>query len=126
MTGHPSPARWLVVLGLLGCRDAADTVNCAPAPPFTIVATVIDSVTGGAAAAGTDAVAVDGAVRDTLAPAGLARLENRSRRVGTYTVRVRKPGYRDWVRAGVDVRVRGDVCRVVGAEPLTVRLQPAD
>lgn len=125
MTRRSSPAWWLGVLGLLSCRDAADPVDCAPTPPFTIVATVTDSVTGGAAAAGTDAVAVDGAVRDTLAPAGPARLENQSRRVGTYTVRVRKAGYRDWVRAGVEVRLRGDVCRTVGAEPLTVRLQPA-
>jgi hypothetical protein len=116
-----------VALGAaVGCSDAEAPVQCAPHPDFTIVATVTDSVSGAPAAQGAGGVAVDGAVRDTLVAEGPARMQNRTVRVGTYTVTIRRPGYRDWVRAGVEVRERGDVCRVVAADPLTVRLQPAD
>ena len=80
-----------------------------------------DSVTNAPAAAGAIVIATSGSFTDSMSVphdliVGLAQ-----ERAGTYTVRVRKAGYRLWSRSGIEVR--GGECGVTTANVLA-RLQP--
>ena len=78
---------------------------------------VRDSATGAAAASGATLVTVDqhGSVDSMSFPPNRADLDSTAlpgagEHAGTFVVTVRRPGYRDWVRSGV--QVTADACHV--------------
>lgn len=95
---------------------------------FGLQVAVQDSSTGSAAASGAQLIAQDGAWADTVGfppnrpDLDVQPLVSAGERPGTYTVTVRKGGFRDWQRTGVVVTA--DECHVHPVE-LTARLQPA-
>ncbi|MDQ6717851.1 MAG: carboxypeptidase-like regulatory domain-containing protein [Gemmatimonadota bacterium] len=93
---------------------------------FGISVSVVDSATGVPAAAGATVIASEGSYADSVVvpsggsptiPIGLA-----GERAGTYTVTVRKSGYKTWTKG--DVAVTKDECHVKGV-PVTAKIQPA-
>ena len=119
----------LAVLTTAGC-DVLDSreVACTDNFVFGLVVAVQDSSTGAPAASGAQLIAQDGAWADTVGfppnrpDLDAQELVSAGERPGTYTVTVRKAGFRDWQRTGVVVTA--DECHVHPVE-LTARLQPA-
>ena len=119
----------LAVVMTAGCDllDSPD-VYCTGEFVFGLVVAVQDSSTGSPAASGAQLIAQDGAWADTVGfppnrpDLDAQELVSAGERPGTYTVTVRKGGFRDWQRTGVVVTA--DECHVHPVE-LTARLQPA-
>jgi hypothetical protein len=122
-----------IALCLMGaCRDLP--VECTSIPRPAIRATISDSVTGFGAAYSASLVLQSASVydstwfdetlgvhpsSDTWPPFEMS--SNVPGVAGTYTVRVRRPGYRLWQASGV--AVNREACGAIAAH-LTVRLQP--
>ena len=132
MTHSSLLSRLVLLIALLttaGC-DLLDSpgVYCTENFVFGLEVAVQDSSTGAAAASGAQLIAQEGAWADTVGfPSDRPDLDalplvSAGERPGTYTVRVRKSGFRDWQRTGVVVTA--DECHVHPVE-LTARLQPA-
>lgn len=125
--------RILLVVALLttaGC-DLLDEnlgVECTDNFVNGLEVAVQDSSTGAPAASGAELIAQDGAWADTVRfppnrpEYDALRLASAGERPGTYTVTVRKAGFRDWQRSGIVVTA--DECHVHTVE-LMARLQPA-
>lgn len=101
-------------------------VNCPDNYAYGIVVSVRDSTTGADAVAGATGIASDGAFRDSVSiPSGTSphasAISLVGERAGTYTVTVRKAGYRDWTNS--NVVVTRDACHV-RTVTLTAQLQP--
>ena len=119
----------LAVLTTAGCGvlDSSE-LYCTGNFVFGLVVAVQDSSTGAPAASGVQLIAQDGAWADTVGfppnrpDLDAQELVSAGERPGTYTVTVRKAGFRDWQRTGVVVTA--DECHVHPVE-LTARLQPA-
>ena len=113
-------------LALAGaCRGSTDVV-CPSIFIAPIVVQVRDAATGAPAAAGATGTIRSGGFDFTLVPSGTGTeaLELRAGAggVGTYDVRVTKPGYQEWTRAGV--RVPGGRCGPYDSVVLDARLEP--
>lgn len=120
----------IALLAAAGC-DLLDNnagVACTENFAFGLQVAVQDSSTGAPAASGAQLIARDGAWADTVAfPSNRPDLDaqplvSAGERPGTYTVTVRKAGFRDWQRTGVVVTA--DECHVHPVD-LTARLQAA-
>ncbi len=133
MTDATRPGRLFVAIALLsvaGCDLLDDNTGlaCTANFVFGLEVAVQDSSTGAPAASGAQLIAQDGAWADTVAfPSNRPDLDaqplvSAGERPGTYTVTVRKAGFRDWQRSGVVVTA--DECHVHPVD-LTARLQPA-
>ena len=88
---------------------------------------IIDAETGSPAAEGVDGRVFDGAYSDSLTPkrsavGGLLSLAGAGERPGLYFIRLRKPGYRDWVMSRV--QVGKDECHVI-TRTVVARLERA-
>ena len=131
---HPARLnRLLLAVALLtigGC-DLLDNklgVDCTDNFVFGLEVAVQDSSTGAPAASGAQLIAQDGAWADTVGfpptrpDLDALPLVGAGERAGTFTVTVRKAGFRDWQRSGIVVTA--DECHVHTVE-LTARLQPA-
>lgn len=116
-----------VVLGACDLTNSRD-VYCTDNFVAGLVVSVQDSLTGAPAASGAQLIAQEGAYADTASyPPNRPDLDARplvsaGERPGTYTVRVSKPGFLDWVRGGIIVTA--DECHVRPVA-LTARLQRA-
>lgn len=123
---------WIGLVPLLmvspGCEDHGTSGRvCTTEARAGIQVEVRDALSGEPAAQGAVGIAYDGAYADTLqlfpnVPPHLPlTLIGAVERPGVYTVVVRKSGYRDWIRAGVEVRHDG--CHVITVK-LEARLEP--
>lgn len=98
-----------------GSGDSGD-VLCTTSVDPGITLTVFDAQTGLPAAEGATATLTDGAFAETMQPftfngdPALTRFQGAYERVGTYTVRVTKPGYTAFERSGVVVT--RNICHV--------------
>lgn len=109
-----------LALAAVACRLHGD---CTALGSLGIVVQVVDARTRSSINDGAFVVATDGAYRDTVTlssdqttrPVGLA-----FEREGTYTVTVRRIGYKEWTRTGVVVP-RGDCA--VEVQRLTAALE---
>ena len=120
----------VAVLLAAGC-DSPSGVACPGVVNRAVDVDVVDARTGAWAAAGATGEVQDGAFVEALQPVGwrgtppddtTTTLGAALGRAGTYTVRVTKPGYAPFERAGV--RARAGRCGVETAR-LTARLTPA-
>lgn len=100
---------------------------CILLPKFAVVAEVFDASTGAPNAFEATLILTDGTFVDSVrgtynGPDRFAatRLGAATERPGTYSVTVRKPGYRDWMRS--QVVVRSESC---GVETRTFRVDLA-
>lgn len=114
---------------LAGCRENTGLIVCQLYASPSIVVHVRDSVTGGYIASGATLVLRDGTFVDSVSiPAdeptyneiGLSTV-NSEERAGVYSVTIRRAGYAEWVREGVEVT--RDECHVRTVR-LTARLDP--
>ena len=101
-------------------------VNCPDIYAYGVVVSVRDSTSGADAVAGATGVAIDGTFRDSVSvPSGkspqASAISLAGERAGTYTVIVRKAGYKDWTNS--NVVVTRDACHV-RTVTLTAQLQP--
>ena len=107
-----------------GAPGGACTADVRPA----IEVEVVDAVTGAPAAEGVDGWVFDGSYSDSLRLSRASStgewlsLSGAGERPGEYLIRLRKPGYRDWVMS--HVRVGEDVCHVITRQ-VVARLQRA-
>ena len=114
-----------LAMSTAGCREIFPP-DCTTGVVYALRVRVQDSVSSAMVASGAQAVVRDGAFADSAAvPANRPDLDASvmqlaGGRPGTYSVTVRKTGYRDWVRAGVRA-TKGD-CHVNPVE-LTASLQ---
>jgi hypothetical protein len=124
------PFVWLS-LGLLlhGCRAAESPINCADFAAAGINVRVKDSVTGMWTASGASLITISqlGVVDSTAFPADRPDIDSLPlasawEQAGTFQVRVRRSGYREWNKAGV--QVTSGVCHVHPVQ-LTASLQPS-
>lgn len=115
---------------LAGCR-ALDGTACPAVVSRAVDVEVVDASTGAYVARGASGVVTEGAYADSLRAVGfrgvhpadtVTTLGAALGRAGVYTVRVQRPGYATFERAGV--RVATDECGVVTTR-LTARLAPA-
>ena len=124
--------RALVTTALLlaGCEGSSfSPAVCTTEAPSSIVVTAHDARSGAALSTGTSLILQNGAyvdsvetVRDLPATAsGLLGPTSTYERAGTFSVRVRRPGYLLWARDGV--QVTADRCHVQTAR-LDARLEP--
>jgi hypothetical protein len=111
----------LIVLAVAanGCSELVCTTQPRPA----IKAEIRDSITNAPAALGASLIVTNPAVYDssTFPYESPIVLSAGNATAGTYTVRVRKAGYRLWERTGIVVK--GDRCGAEAVE-LQIRLQP--
>lgn len=118
-----------LILGLAGCANDPIGIVCTDEARASVMVTVLDSVSGAGLARGATLVLQDGAYRDSsvfalddpLPGDSVFYATNTYERAGTYTVRVRRPGYALWERQ--NVLVTRDECHVVAAR-VRARLQP--
>lgn len=104
------------------CTQPAESIVCTDLFAYGLTVSVTDSSTQSAMSSGVSVVARDGSYVDSAAPfPGASTFALAGERAGTYSVTVRKVGYKDWVKSGI--QVTKDVCHVqpVG---VTARLQP--
>ena len=109
------------VLWLVGCVNDPVAIACTEEARASVMVTVLDSLSGTGLAPGTTVVLQDGEYRDSSVSGSGYPLPGDSivystttfERAGTYTVRVRRPGYALWERQGVQVTM-GE-CHVVTA-----------
>ena len=91
---------------------------------YGITVTVVDSVSGAFAAPGATVIASDGAYADSVIVPNTASASGgiglAGERAGTYTVTVRKAGYKTWTKNGIVVTK--DECHVKGVA-ITAKLQ---
>lgn len=108
----------LVAAALLGaCKDGGTNVDCPDLPRPVVIVRVLDASSGNPSAEDASGSIAEGTFTAELVPYGADRLAPRVfDRPGTYTVRVQKSGFQEWVRTGV--QVAADEC---GAE--TVQLE---
>ena len=105
----------LSVLAVAGC-GLISAPNCTLTFDPAVEVVVQDSVSGAMIASGAQLIAREGTYADSMSlPANRADLDSKSlsaanERAGTYTVTVRKPGYREWTRS--NVQVEQEVCHV--------------
>jgi len=98
-----------------------------PVMIFGLQVTVVDFATGAAPSSAT-LIAQTTAAVDSVGPqspeptTGALAFYAAMERAGTYTLTVRSPGYRDWVRTGVQVTTTTDGCHV-NQTRITARLQ---
>lgn len=119
----------VVVLGLAGCGNDPVGFACTTEARSSVTVTVLDSASGTGRARGATVILRDGAYTDSsvfalddpLPGDSVFYPTNTFERAGTYTVRVRRPGYALWERQ--NVRVTSDQCHVVTAR-VRARLQP--
>lgn len=117
------------LLAVAGCGNDPIAFACTDEARPSVMVIVLDSVSGIGLAAGATVVLQDGTYSDSAVsgtgfpmPGDSAfYATNTYERVGTYTVRVRRPGYALWQRQ--DVRVTKDRCHVVTVR-VRARLQP--
>ena len=124
------PRKDLLLLGTLaavlsGCEGPGYcTLEAVPG----IEVTVVDAETGAPAAEGVDGRVFDENFSESLGPGGysstgeLLVLAGVHERPGDYVIRLRKPGYRDWVMS--HVRVGKDDCHVI-TRTVVARLERA-
>ena len=113
---------------LAGCdmpgAPGACTAHVAPA----IIVEVLDAETEAPAAEGVEGWVFDGSYSDSLRLSGMTStyewltLSGAPERPGEYLIRLRKPGYQDWVMS--HVRVGRDECHVL-TRTVVARLQRA-
>jgi hypothetical protein len=115
----------LVALGWIAgsCSSEILTGKCTAPAPRSVVVTVRDSVTGKAAADNAIGTLVGAGVNDTLFHVDSLTLEGGTL-LGTFTVRIDKPGYLTWIANDVMVTQKGPCGNVLPVQ-LTARLQPA-
>jgi len=116
----------MAILASVACSRASDIgVACPAIFVYGLNVTVVDSITGAPTGSGATVVARDGAYTDSstraangsaAAPFALA-----GERSGTYSLTVRKSGYTDWLKSGIQVKKA-----VCGVTPVVVlaKLQP--
>jgi hypothetical protein len=88
----------------------SDPIVCTAQFVPGIVVEVLDSATRASLVQDARGAAQDGAFIDSLRPLSPTTFQAAGERPGTYTVTVVHPGYIDWVRP--DVQVRLGVCHV--------------
>jgi len=106
-----------------GCRDDSMVAFCTAPVPISVVVAVRDSVSGKAAADNAIGTLVGAGVDDTLMHEDSLLLSG-GRTLGTFTVRIDKPGYLTWIANDVMVTQKGPCGNVLPVQ-LTARLQPA-
>jgi hypothetical protein len=118
----------VAIVVFAACSHGDNPFACSDPPKISDYAINIaprDSVTNAWLARGTTAIVRDGSYYDSVTVPmasfdeliiGLA-----ANRIGTYAVTVRKSGYNDWTKNGV--QVGADACGI-GALLLTAKLQP--
>lgn len=125
------PSRRITTLALLAavallvgaCNSQRLTAACTGIPSRAIVVAVRDSLSGAAAADNSLGTITMGGVVDTLVQSDSLLLFGGTR-LGTYDVKIERPGYLDWTLAGVHVTQLGSCGNVVPVQ-LSARLQPA-
>ena len=92
-----------LALCVVGCREP--TYCDLPVPPYAFYVLVRDSITNAPLARGTIGTADARAVHDTLITIGddSVTLFAAHNVPGTYSIVLRRPGYRDWLTDGVKV-----------------------
>lgn len=110
-------------LAILGCGSDGVVAACRAAPSIAIEISVRDSVTGAAAATSALGIIESGGVVDTLFVRDSLKMSGGSA-LGTYSVRVDRPGYLTWSAPGVHVTHSG-MCGNVEPVELSARLKPA-
>jgi hypothetical protein len=106
-----------------GCSSEILTGKCAAPAPRSVVVSVRDSVSGRAAADNAIGTLVGVGVDDTLFHVDSLTLEGGTQ-LGTFTVRIDKPGFLTWIADSVMVTQKGPCGNVLPVQ-LTARLQPA-
>ena len=105
---------------VVGCQQP---FGCTADYRFGLTIVVTDSVTGGPLGGEATLVEVrDRSYEAEVSAIGANTFVAAGERAGEYAVRVRRIGYRDWLRVGV--RVRGGSCHVTPVT-LNARLQKA-
>lgn len=117
------------VLALSACEQISEPVPCPAYIPPSVLVTVRDSVTSANLTAGSTLVLRDAAgVADSVSvpapppPATIEAYGLGQGGTGTFSLTVRRAGYREWAKSGI--KVKEGQC---GAETVNVeaRLQPA-
>jgi len=86
----------------VSCRDTPLNTICVDTTRTAIVIELRDSVTPAPIPVGTTLVVQDGAFIDsTIATLGAGIIDWPNQRPGTYSLTLRHPGYRTWLRSGV-------------------------
>jgi len=106
-----------LLAGVVSCNLVTGDRVCTTDFRYGLAVFVKDSATGAAAASGATLVTVDqhGSVDSMSFPPNRAELDPTSlfgagEHAGAFVVTVRKPGFKDWVRSGV--QVTADACHV--------------
>ena len=116
----------LLVLTTASCSSITSPRGCSTDYVYAVNVQVKDSVSNAMSASGAQMIARDGIYVDSVSAAAnrpevdALPLHAAGEREGTYTVTVRKSGFRDWTRANVQV-TKGE-CHV-NAVNLTALLQ---
>ena len=105
-----------------GSDAAGPIAECTAPVSLSVVVTVRDSVSGAAAADGTVGVLSGASVSDTLLRADSLMLVGGDQ-LGTFSVKIDRPGYLTWTMSGVRVTQRGPCGNVIPAQ-LDAKLQP--
>jgi hypothetical protein len=117
---------WLAALAAVasscGAADQGPIAECTAPVSLSVVVTVRDSVSGAAAADGTVGVLSGASVSDTLLRADSLTLVGGDQ-LGTFSVKIDRPGYLTWTMSGVRVTQRGPCGNVIPAQ-LDAKLQP--
>lgn len=113
----------LLVLAAAGCDffSSSSPSSCTQSIQPGIVVTVVDSVTGAFIADSASGNIYSPAFADTLSVGYPGQtLEGAWERTGNFRVTVSRPGYNDWIQAGIVVTK--DVCHVQ-TQRITARMQ---
>jgi hypothetical protein len=110
----------LMILGAVGCDDDSFTNACTAIYVYGVSIEVKDAVTG-APLEGVTAEIRDGAFVDPSVVVSTSIVNGAGERAGTYSIVIRKAGYRDWTKTGVVVTA--DRCHVKGVR-LVAALDP--
>ena len=118
MNNHQSVTLAMLALGssLLGCKDGTGptpTGYCLAARSLAIVLDVTDSLSGVGLASQASGAVIAGAYQDSLHHSTSATVLVGGDRVGTYSVTLQHPAYRDWSTSGVEVSQVGSCGNVI-------------
>lgn len=106
---------------VIACGSPTDV--CVAIPVSAVAVHVRDARTGAFSASNTTLIASSVGYADTVSYGPIPTADSlplrAGNRPGTYSLLVRKPGYRDWGRSGVTVREAAPPC---GGRPVTVEL----